>query len=74
MNVGSVVRRTLGSIPRGVRWAVGLGTVAHFGSPGSAVTYCLCVGGYEALAWFVGRDVERVRRGLCEHYGIELPR
>ena len=74
MNVGSVVKRTLGSIPREVRWAVGLVTVAHFGSPESAVAYCFCVVSYEALVWFVKRDVKRVRRGLCKHYGIELPR
>lgn len=68
------MRRIWQGIPRDVRHAVALGTFAEFGSEGTVITYVACALVYEGLRWLVERDVERVRRGLSEHYGIELRR
>jgi len=66
------MRKFWQTIPRDVRHAGGLGTVAHFGGLKSAATYLACALVYEILQWLVERDMERVRRGLSERYGVEL--
>ena len=60
------------STPRGVRHAIALGTVAHFGGMRSAATYLACAVIYEVLRWLIERDMERVRRGLSKRYGVRL--
>lgn len=62
------------SIPKEARWAMGVGTVLHFGGGQSALTFAVCAAVIEGAKWWMDRDLERVAQGLEREYGVRLSR